>query len=137
MQLNRFVINGWPPLASHLGLLMLGCGLGTLSPQAAGPAAPLPGSIMVRLKPTAQAAAWQEGLRFDAWKPGLNACRLNQAPIVLATLLPAPLIAFDRQDANLAMTMAKHGTRGILLRPVKPDRASPCRGGAKVHYGSS
>ncbi len=137
MQLNRFVINGWPPLASHLGLLMLGCGLGTLSPQASAPVAPLPGSIMVRLKPTVQAASWQDGLRFDAWRPGNNRCRLNQAPIILATLLPAPLIAFDRLDASLAMTMAKGGTRGILLRPITPKRASPCRTGAKVHYGSS
>lgn len=137
MQLNRFVINGWPPLASHLGILMLGCGLGSLTPQAPGVAAPLPGSIMVRLKPTAQATSWQEGFRFDAWRPGQERCRLNQAPIILATLLPAPLIAFDRKDAALAMSIAKRGTRGILLRPVKADRAGPCRGDVKVRYGSS
>jgi hypothetical protein len=137
MRLNRFVINGWPPVASHLGFLLLGCGMSAVSPSPPGPAAPLPGSIIVRLKPSAQAARWQDGMRLDAWKSGRDQCRLNHAPLVVASLVPSPLVALDRRDAALALTLTRRGLGGVVLRPAATTRAPLCPRQGKVRYGAS
>jgi hypothetical protein len=137
MRLSRFVINGWPPLASHLGFLLLGCGLSAMSPSPAGPSAPLPGSVIVRLKPSAQAARWQDGMRLDAWTAGRDQCRLNRVPLVVASLVPSPLVALDRQDVALALTLTRRGLGGVVLRPATATRAAPCPRQGRVRYGAS
>ncbi len=85
-------INGWPPIASHMGCLILGVALAHLSRGAGNPAPRLPRrSIVLSLPPEAHDGAgtgtttpFKPGaiqlLRRDA---GLPPCRLTDEPVQL------------------------------------------------------